>query len=75
MKYTVGQKFMLCGIECSVALVNSKGWAYLAPETEGEEYNNGKTLIGVVFAIANEDGVDRLGNTIVCLNNVVCGAV
>ncbi len=75
MLYQVGDKLILCGIEAKVALVTAKGSAYLVPETEGEDYNNQKTLIGLVFAVIDSKGKDKLGNKVVCVNNVNCGAV
>jgi hypothetical protein len=75
MRYNVGDKLLLCGIECKVHLVSPYGYAYLAPEVEGEEYNNSKTIIGLVFAIVDEKGKDKLGNKVVSVNNTECGAV
>ena len=75
MKYQVNDKFLLAGIECKVALVNGKGWAYLLPAEAGEEYNNQYTMIGLVFAKINEKGLDDLGNKAIPLANVKCGAI
>jgi len=75
MLYQVGDKLVLCGIEAKVVLVNAKGSAYLTPEAEGEDYNNQKTLLGLVFAVVDSRGKDALGNKVVCVNNVSCGAV
>ncbi len=75
MKYNVGDKLLLAGIECQVALVNVYGQAYLTPAHDGDDYNNQKTYIGLVFAVINERGKDKLGNKAQSIANYDCGAV
>lgn len=75
MIYNVKDKFILAGIECKVALVDAYGRAYLTPEADGEDYNNQKTLVGVVFAVVDAKGKDKLGNKVQAVSNVECGAV
>lgn len=75
MTYHVGDKFILTGIECSVGLISMHGHAYLFPDTDGEEYNNQQTLIGVAFAVLDDRGRDALGNKAVAITNLECGAV
>ncbi len=75
MLYNVGDRLILCGIEAKVAFINAKGSAYLVPDQDGEDYNNEKTLAGLVFAIVDKKGNDKLGNKVVCVNNAACGAV
>lgn len=75
MIYNVGDKFILAGVECYVALVNSQGNAYLAPEFDGDEYQGSKTLRGLVFAILDPAGHDALGNRALPAIKTECGAV
>lgn len=77
MKYHVGDRFLLSGIECKVAIIDVHGNAHLVPEadSEGPEYNNEKLYIGCVFAVVNPRGRDKLGNKVVTINNTECGAV
>ena len=75
MKYYVGDKFLLDGVECKVAFVNSYGQAYLAPENDGDFYGSYKTLKGLVFAVVDPKGKDKFGNKLVTVNKSNCGAV
>lgn len=75
MKYHLDDKFLLAGVECSVGLVNANGHAYLFPDTDGDTYDNSKTLVGLSFAIVNEKGKDKLGNKVTSLVGHDCGAV
>jgi hypothetical protein len=61
MRYKVGDKFVLQGVEGTVRLVNAKGCAYLASDTSGDVYNNERILSNVVFAILDSSGVDKHG--------------
>jgi hypothetical protein len=75
MKFHTGDKLILAGIECRVALISPKGNAYLTPDLDDEVYGNEKTLRGVVFAIVNSEGKDKFGNKVVSITNSECQAV
>lgn len=75
MKYQIGDRFLLGDIECVVSFVDRNDFGYLTTEYDGEDYNNRKTLIGLVFTKINPKGYDELGNKVVAVNKAKCGAV
>jgi hypothetical protein len=64
MKYNVGDRLLLAGIECRVSLVSAYGSAYLKPEEDGDIYDGEKVLAGLVFAVVDVTGKDKFGNKI-----------
>lgn len=62
MKYKVGDRVLLAGIEATVRLVNAKGNAYVATDTDQDTYNSKKVYAGQVFSVLDRRGKDNLGN-------------
>lgn len=75
MRYCIGDKFVLQGIESTVRFINSSGHAYIVPDNDGEVYNNEYTAKGLVFAILDAKGKDKLGNKALTIVRQDCGAV
>lgn len=75
MRYHLGDKFIVQGVEGEVAFINSAGYAYISPSTDGDFYDNKKTYIGLVFAVLDVKGRDRFGERALTVNNSNCGAV
>lgn len=70
MKYHLNDKFILNGIECHVAFINSKEHALLVPE-----YDENGLLKGVVFAELDTKGRSKDGKKAIPVNNTDCCAV
>lgn len=72
MKYNLGDRFIVNNLEGRVSFVNSKGDAYLVPVKDKLEYNGEKLLMGCVFAVLNNKGLDGKGNK---AQSIKCGAI
>ncbi len=74
MLYSIGDKFLVQGIECEVKYVNNKK-AWVAP-IEDTEFENGKKLLKcITIEVLDEKGRDSKGNKAQVLNNSECQAV
>ena len=60
MKYEVGDKFTIMGVDGVVAHVN-RGFAWLVPANEGDVFNGQRTMVGVAFAKIDGKGKDVNG--------------
>lgn len=75
MKYHIGDKLILCEIECTVGFIDGDNRAYLFPDHDGDTYDKGSTYIGCAFATIDSKGRDKLGNKAMTIINQDCGAV
>lgn len=75
MRYAIGDRFVLDGVECEVGFINGKGYAYVLPLHDGDFYGSYKTLKGLVFAILDQKGKDKFGHKALSMIKQDCGAI